>query len=374
MAPRQVLLAIPHNRGILEGISRYLASHERWRLDLVPDWARRVPRAGWADWPGDGVIAQPLTRASLRALCSRPVPVVDVSDEAWGGPAPAVHADNRAIGALAAEHFLRRGFRHFLFCGDLRHPWAAGRWEGFAAALRDAGAGAALGDLGQIAGPHEPVVQRWLTAAPPPLAVLAACDAVARQIARTCVESGLRIPTDVAVLGVDNQSVDYDLDLVPLSSVDPNFVRIGYEAAATLAAWMAGRPPARPEVVVPPAGVVTRQSTDLLAVRDPLVRDALQHIRRRFHEPISVEGVADRVGLSRRTLDRRFEQALGQSPARVILRVRLEEARRLLRDGAITVARVALLAGFRDQRRLDECFRREFGTTPIAYRRQCALR
>jgi LacI family transcriptional regulator len=190
------------------------------------------------------------------------------------------------------------------------------------------------------------------------------------QVAEACRQVGLRVPEDVALLGVDDDELDCELTRPRLSSVIVPAERIGYEAAALLDRLLAGeRPPAEP-ILLPPTGVATRRSTEMLALADREVVAAVRFIREHAHLPLRVRDVLREVAVGRRTIERRCHKALGWGLGEEIRRVHLERARRLLARTELPMKAVAQQAGFSDFRHLAVVFRQELGLSPTAYRRQ----
>jgi LacI family transcriptional regulator len=168
---------------------------------------------------------------------------------------------------------------------------------------------------------------------------------------------------------VDNDSLLCDLASPPLSSVAFNAERGGYEAAALLDRMMSGRVKKPTRIVVEPLYVVSRHSTDVLALDDPDVNTAMRFIRNHAGERIRVRDVAACVGLSRRTLEVRFQKALGRSLNAEIQRVRLEKAKIMLAETEWPLAKVAASTGYTDASYLHQIFKRQLGMTPAKYRR-----
>ncbi len=172
----------------------------------------------------------------------------------------------------------------------------------------------------------------------------------------------------MAVLGVDNDEILCDLAEPPLSSVVPNTRRIGYEAAAMLTRLMAGEPAPPGAILIEPLAVVTRQSTDILAVGDRDVATAIRYIREHACEGISVNDVLAEVPLSRSVLERRFTRILGHSPKEEISRVRLRRIKQLLAETDLQLARIASMTGFEHSEYLSVMFKSKTGETPGEYR------
>jgi len=213
-------------------------------------------------------------------------------------------------------------------------------------------------------------VQRWLTALPKPVAILASNDVPARHLADACLALGLVVPEEVAILGVDNDESECQLSRPPLSSIAVAGERIGFEAASMLDDLICGRRRAVTTIWVPPVRVETRQSTDTLAIDDPLVASALALIRTHFAEGCSVGFLADRLATSRRTLERSFRSHLSRSVLDEIRRVRIERVRELLSETSLPMPLIAARTGFGNARRLAVVFRQVTGTTPTRFRRR----
>lgn len=375
MHRKRVALAIPYNREILRGIGQYLTTHERWRIDWVDNWAMSILPKQWRDWPGDGAIIQMLTPEVQANSSDGRRPVVNVSDGACEA-IPTVQSDNKAIGALGAEHFLERGFRNLAFCGDMRADYAQLRWEGFAATGKKADAHVTLLDSIQAdvldMDPARKHLAEQLAELDKPVGVMCGNDIQAHIVARTCLEAEALVPEQVAILGVDNDELTCDLDCVPLSSVIPDRARIGYLAAEMLDKMMRGKTPRKTHIQVPPAGIAERRSTDILAVGDEDVVAALNTIRSNISGDLSPMDLARQVGLSRRSLDRKFMATIHRTVAEEILLRRLQLARELLRQTRLQMAEVAERTGFTSINHFGQCFRRRYGQSPSNYRKQFA--
>jgi LacI family transcriptional regulator len=211
-------------------------------------------------------------------------------------------------------------------------------------------------------------VQRWVQRLPKPVGIFASTDIWGVQLAEVCRQTGLRVPEDVALVGVDNDDLLCEVARPSLSSIALPTERIGFEAAALLDRILAReRPSLRPRLL-PPIGVVARQSSDVLALDDPEVAAAVRFIREHSHTSIGVKDVLRAVTISRRSLERRFQAALDRTVWEEIRRAHLERAKSLLAGTAMPMWAVAEQAGFSDPRQLSVVFRQETGLTPTAYR------
>ena len=373
--PKVALLVETSNayaRGLLAGIEGYILEHGPWsvylgehgRGDRPPDWL--------AKWDGDGIIARIENRRISGALQKMRVPIVDLSAAQLLPAAPIVTTDNAAIARLAVQHFTERGFRHFAYCGDGHFAWSVARGEYFSLFARSAGHPCAVyapaGPRGNSDTETDDIA-RWLRALPKPVAVFACYDAVGQRVLDACRRAGMAVPEEVAVLGVDNDELLCALS-PPLSSIKLNTHRTGWQAAAVLALMMEGETvPTEPQRI-PPIGIVTRQSTDVLAVDDPLIARALLYIREHACEDIGVKDVLRHCPMARRTLEARLKTLLGRSPNEEILRVRLNRVKELLTGTELTLAEIADRAGFRHTEYLSVVFKRETGQPPSVYRHE----
>ena len=374
--PKVALLVETSNayaRGLLAGIEDYLRAHgpwsvylgERGRGDRPPDWL--------AKWDGDGIIARVENRRIAGALAALRVPVVDLSAARLLPRAPVVTTDNAAIARLAVQHFMERGFRQFAYCGEAHFAWSVARGEYFSLLVRGHGhTCATYAPPGpRVSGDAEvDALARWLRALPKPAAVFACYDARGQCVLDACRRAGLAVPEEVAVLGVDNDELLCALTPPPLSSIRLNVQRTGWQAAALLALMMAGGKVPADTQFVPPLGVVTRQSTDVLAVEDPPVARALHYIREHGCEGIGVSDVLRHCPMARRTLEARLKALLGRTPREEIARVQMNRVKELLAGTDLALAEIAGRAGFRHTEYLSVVFKRETGVTPGEYRRQ----
>ena len=176
------------------------------------------------------------------------------------------------------------------------------------------------------------------------------------------------MPEEVAVIGVDNAETFCELCDPPLSSVVPDAERIGFEAAALLDRLMAGDVPNNPDRRIPPVGVITRQSTDTLAMDDPLIARAARFIREHACQGIGVSDVLAALPVSRSVLERGFRRRLGHSPQEEIRPVRLRRIQRLLTETDWPLARIAEMTGYEHPEYMMVQFKRVVGETPSEWR------
>jgi LacI family transcriptional regulator len=363
-----------YGRDLLYGVRDWMREGERWAIRFT-EQGRRAPLPTWLkDWQGDGIIARVDSPQIAAALRRTRLPVVDVSAERFSSEFSRVSIDNGAVARLAAEHLEAKGFSDFAYCGDRRFLWSRQRGVEFRRCLAEKGRRCV--DFGEPAGTAKPgsdaeirAIARWLKGLPKPVGVFACYDGRALQVLEACQLLGLQVPDQVAVLGVDNDELVCELANPPLSSVQPNARRSGYEAAALLARLMGGEKKAvAPTHQVQPVRVVERQSTDVVAVADVKVAAALKFIRLHACEGMDVGDVLRAVPMSRTRLEQKFKALLGHSPHRQLVQQRIARAKHLLAESKIAISEVAEQAGFDNASYLSVAFRRETGLSPFAYR------
>ena len=292
---------------------------------------------------------------------------------------PYVGTDNMAVSRLAADHLLERGFVHFAYCGYSPTPvngCSKKREDGFREAIVQAGYTCAVHNVPDTASDtwerlYDELAQ-WLIGLPRPLGLMTCNDSRAFQIVEACRKAGLRVPEDVAVVGVDNEEAICPFTDPPLTSVDQGAQQTGYEAAQLLDQWMDGEAVASGKRLVSPVGIVGRGSTEVLAVEDRDVAAALGFIREHACEGIGVDDVSKATTSTNATLRRRFKAVLGRTVHEEIQRVRLERAKRLLVSTDWTFQQIAKQSGFCSAQHMSTRIREATGHTPRQYRQRYA--
>jgi LacI family transcriptional regulator len=378
-------------RDVLRGVLAYRLTRPRWRV-FVGEPAREVRQIKPYAHGADGLITVLSDLAWEKQASRLPMPVVNVANFCQEMLVPRVTCDDVAVGQLGAQHLISRGFVHLGFALK-RGFHARQRRYGFEGAARRAGRralrlvaeGYAEYDLRKSpprSAQHVSYFKTFwwradkasLRDLPVPVGIMAEGDNAAAQFMESCRSEGLAVPQQVGILGVSNDDL-YCESLQPqLTSVDVNGRRIGFEAAGLLDRLLAGASRPRRPILIPPKGVVVRESTDTVAVEDNELAVAMRYIQDHACGPIQLEEVARHAGLSARTLQRRLRKHFGHTAHKEIQRHRFERARQLLAQTDLKVVDVAHRSGYRHFRHFIGAFGRQVGMTPSEYRRRSRLR
>jgi LacI family transcriptional regulator len=361
-----------YGREILKGIARFRNTHDPWSVYLDERELNTPPPEWLLDWDGDGVICRSTTPELAEGLRSKGLAVVDLNDRHGDLGFPRVSSDMVAIGKTAAWHLLDRDFSSIAYCGFEGEPWCDSRLAGLQEVVTPVSVfRTSWRGLREHAWKEEQnLICEWLRDLPRPLGVIACNDIRGHHVLDACKTLGLSVPEEVAVIGVDNASTFCALCDPPLSSVVPDAEGIGYRAATLLDQAMRGIPIETSTISMGPKGVVVRESTDSVAISDPVVARACRFIRENSSQGIGVQHVLSWVGVSRSTLERRFRSALGCSPHDEMIRSRIARVKVLLRDTHRSIRQIAEDAGFEHPEYLMVQFKRETGKTPTQWRLQ----
>ncbi|MCH8476042.1 MAG: substrate-binding domain-containing protein [Opitutales bacterium] len=363
------------HREIILGISQQQEQRGPW--DLVRTRSRNLEHMlSFHQW--DGIIAHVADSGLAERLRKLPVPVVNISRKLPETGLPTISTDNRAIGKAAATYFLDKGFLHFAFLEMPDAFFSRERMEGFTTTLKAAGftpfalTKAALKPI--PAGDRVPEAREawisWLEETEKPVAVFAATDSFAARVNEFCREAGYAVPGKIAILGCDNEPITCLLNHPPRSSIDLGARLLGQRAAELLDQLMAGKPQPANLRDTPPGPVITRQSTDILAVDDPVVREVIRFVEKNLRQPLQVEDLCRAAGLSRRPLEIRLRKQLNRTPLALIHFIRLARARELLVSTHQTIQEIAEHCGYRNAEVFSKTFRQNYGCPPGHYRRE----
>jgi len=366
-----------YGREILLGIGRYLTLHGPWSI-FTHERGQNDPDPPWlASWEGDGIITRSLDFGLCRGAFQRGITVVSLRHLFEQPEFPTVFPDQRLIGQRVAEHFVTRGFRHFGYCGVAGNKlWERWRHESFYNVINANGGDCAeykptyMADAEKNWEREQAAMIAWLKKLPKPAGIMTAHDTQGVQLLDACRRAGIRVPDEVAVVSVDNDPVACGLASPPLSSLDQNARTLGFEAAELLARLMRGKKVEVKNYFFEPGEVVTRQSSDVLAVKDPNVSKAIRFIQENAYRDIDGAAVARAGGQSRRALEKKFRAVAGRTPMEEVQTIRLRRIKELLVDTDLVLSDLAEQCGFKYHEYMSRFFKKHTGMTPGAYRRR----
>jgi LacI family transcriptional regulator len=371
---RRVLLALGwYDYRLHRGIEKYAQEHS-WFLSANLAREKIIP---WG-WEGDGILAWLGAWDDLAEFVEREnKPTVDFSFRRPHLHFPRVLEDHAHAAQLVADHFLARGFSNFAFYSDAANWSYDERGRGFIAALRKADRSCdwlkwhespAFGtDREQWKRKRDWLALR-IKKAPKPLALFAANDQHALDVLEAAEKCGVAVPDQVAVVGAENYLLAADAMHTPISSVDTNLEELGYRGAELLDRLMSGKPLPKEPIRIPAAQLIVRKSSDLLAVRHPGVARSLRFIWEHCQEPISVKDLVGVAAMSRRGLQKAFQDHLSRSPGHELHRVRIERARKLLGESAYKIEALARMCGYQSANSFTIAFKQSTGMSPAQFR------
>lgn len=367
-----------YDRQVIEGIGNYLqAAKVNWDIYLEEDFLCRLQHI--EDWSGDGIIAD-FDDATIRdALKGINKPVIGVGgsyqDESAYPDIPYVATDNVKLVEGAYKHLKNKALERFAFYGiphDDSHCWARERKQAFFQFTQADGYPChyfeglpTTPDTWQYAMNR---LSDWLERLPKPIGIVAVTDSRARHILQACDQTNIAVPDRVSVIGIDNDEIARHLSRISLSSVSQGCVEMGYRAAKLLHNRLTNDSERLPRILVPPMGVIERQSTDFQSLRDPFVIQAMQFIRQNATLGIKVEQVTDYVGMSRSNLEPRFIAERGHTLHVEIHNEKLNRARKLLTTTDRPTKEIAQLCGYPSIQYMYAIFKKHYNQTPKQFR------
>ena len=362
-----VNVGITHLERVVRGIRRYSEANTNWRFLVNPETHGFSPTA-LEDGRGGGVIALANQPDDFHVLKTLDCPVVNISGAAKQSPFPRVRPDYRRIGALAARHLIEKGYRRFGFYG-MAGVWYSSQYHSgfsdeltkrkYSCSLLEASStldGALRWDTGQ----NE--LENWLTSLQPPFAVMSAHDPRAALVIQACDRVGMRVPEDVAVIGVNNDTVACESCQPELTSIERNDTEIGFQAAAMLDTLIRKSPVTEIDLAIPPGRIRERGSTDSLGLDPGDLRNAVKFAKSSFRDPISVSDLVEKSNRSRRWLEEAFSTHLETTPGRFLFQLRIDEAQRLIgKEPELGPGEIARRCGYSGTRQLNAHFQSTFG-------------
>jgi LacI family transcriptional regulator len=292
-------------------------------------------------------------------------------------PDPYLHniiADNPAIGNMAAEHLLERGFCHFGYCGFDNMYWSCVRGKSFSSRISQAGFETHFYKRPKSRDAltwykEEAILAEWLRQLPKPVGIMACNDDRGQHVTEACALAKLSVPYEVAIIGVDNDDQVCDISNPPLSSIELDVENAGFEACKLLDKMISGKKLKPQTFIVRPTRVVTRQSTNIVAIDDVLVSQALNFIEQNAKNPIQVSDVVKALNVSRTVLTDKFMRTLRRSIYSEIKRVRTNAIAHLLLETDLSISDIAFTLGFNKVNHIARYFKQTTGLSPLEYRK-----
>ena len=380
---KKVLLLVEsstaYGRKISDGVSQYVREHGRWTLHIEDRGLFCIPTPLKNGWNGDGIIARTSGKAIQRALSRCRCPIVELLGDVNGENSVDVTADTLGGIELCIDHYLKKRIPSIGFYAFGWNWWIEKRKKLFLEITLQKGIDAHcfVDSSSQKSDPqpqwddkYEPPLKKWIRRLPFRTGIIAANDYQAMRLLNVCQRSGIKVPEQIAILGVDNDEHLCNLVTPPLSSLDQDAEMVGYQAAELLDLKMNRRKLPLTPIIIPPKGIVSRRSSELTAIDDEDVAAALHYIAEEAVHGIGIDDVIRHVGLSKSTLLRRFQKELHRSPKEEIIRVRFDHAKNLLANSGLTVHAVALRCGFASVEYFTTAFKSYTGQTPACYRQE----
>ena len=364
-----------YGRDIIRGVTRYATEqsgtwyvqfHDRGSGEKPPNWLEH--------WVGDGIITRSSSKRMEKIIREHGVPFVELCGTS---SIPEVVCDDKKNGQMAAEHFFSRGFRNFAYFGIGNSWWVRWRQDNFLHAVKSYGMACqcfiqksnSRSLFSSWDKTNEDKLIQWIRELPKPTGLYCASEINALVIVDVCRKAGIKIPHEIAVLGVDNDETICSLSDPQISSIETNGFQVGYKAAWLLHQRMQGtRCVVKTPILIPPLRVVTRHSTDLIAIEDEDVAAAIHFIRMNATSGITVTDVENHVSISHTTLFRKFLRYLGHSPEREIINVRILQAKQLLCETNLSLDHISSQVGITPTSYFVRVFKRETGETPQRFR------
>ena len=350
-----------YGRGLLRGIARYSNIKGPWTFyDEPGDEYRQIPNL--KNFKADGIIARLSQKTSLKKLESTGLSVIAIGLRKPIAGLANIEPDSEKIGKMAAEYFLRKNFINFAYCGIADMKGSQDRRNAFKKIIEAAGYKTnvyeiPLAKLNTSWDQQQQKMADWLKSLPKPVAIMAYNDDHGRRIITACSTSDIKIPYEVAILGVDNDSLVCDLTTPPLSSINLNLEKAGFEAAELLDNMISKKKIDSNKIIVNPTHIVTRQSTDILAVSHKQVATAIKFIRDNAKKDLQVDDVVDATLLSKRGLQRAFKVCMGHSIHNEISHARSEQLTTLITETDLPLYEIAKILNFGSISRISRFFK-----------------
>lgn len=373
-----------YSKSLLRGITKYSQEHGPWVFCRMPTFYRESYGIDgilkWAkEWGANGIIGQLYNDPDIEKIIKAGIPLIAEDFKERFSNIPNITGAYNETGKIAAEYFLKKGFKNFAFYGFKNIVWSRERSDGFENRVRQSGYKVHYFEHKKSRSRelwyYKPSsLSLWLHSLPKPIALMACDDSQGQHITEACKHIGIRIPEEVAVLGVDNDETICNLSDPPLSSIELDSEKGGYEAAKLMELLISNRKREYHDILVKPTNIITRQSTDIYATSDFYISSTLKYIHQNIDKNLKVENVLKQIPLSRRSLEKRFQHITGFPVYKYIYNLRIEKFAEKLLETNNTIFEIALETGFSDGKNVSRQFKQIKGCTPIEYRKRYLIK
>jgi LacI family transcriptional regulator len=373
-----------NGKNLLSGIAKYAKENGPWEFCRIPSSYQETRGINhllpWAkEWGANGVIGQFYQAEHASLFLQEGIAVIAQDFRQRLPNVTNISGDYHATGEMGAAYFLKKGFQHFAFYGFSDVVWSHERAGGFEKAVAQKGYKVHFFYNSASRPPQLwPSIctdlSQWLKALPKPVAVMACNDNQGQLVIQACQQSGIRVPQEVAVLGVDNDDMVCGLSATGLSSICLDMEKAGYEVAALLDKMVVGKVEKSNDIIVKPTQIISRQSTDIYATADSNISSTLRYIHQNIDDKLTVEKILSQVPLSRSVLEKRFQQTTGLPVYKYIHHLRVEKFTKELLETNKSIFEIALELGFEDSKNIARSFKKIKGCTPIEYRQKYQLK
>jgi LacI family transcriptional regulator len=372
-----------YGRALLRGITRYSQVHGPWTFCKMPSFVREKYGIEGIlkfarEWGADGIVAQLYNTQEIQKLIDSGIHIIAQDFKERFTEIPNITSDYQKTGAMAAEYYLSKGYQSFAFYGFKEFVWSRERALGYSTRIKDAGYVVhqfhnTQHKKHQLWYYSQSPLSEWLMNLPKPVALFSCDDNQASHIAEACKISGIRVPDDVAILGVDNDEMVCNMSNPPTSSIVLDTENAGYKVAKLIEAMILKTDGPYEDIYVEATTIISRQSTDIFAVNDPDVLKALQYIRKSVSGKLQVADVVKKIALSRRALEKRFVTIIGRSIYQEILFRKMERAAQLILQTRYNMNEIAYQCGFEDDKNFSRMFQKFHKVTPLQYRKKYSI-
>lgn len=358
-------------RQLVTGISRFGNSQGGWRFYQVPqevynkvDYMSNVISmvknlkidAIFGQWHGIDV-----SRAKQLGI---PIFLYQRADKIFDFPI--VRCDNEAVGKMAADYLTGLGIENIAFCGIKGVVWSSERMEAFKASV----GGSMIGEyLSKDEETDWLLLRDWLVKLPKPVAIFACNDVMAKTLIEVCLSSGMKVPQEVAVLGVDDDSFICNITTPTISTVKLDFEGIGYKVGSKIEQAILSGEYEEDVILHEPVRIIERESTPPLQIKDPYVRKVLDFLQKHYTEDISISDAIRDIPLSRRSVEIRFRKEMsGRTMLHTLTELRIEKMKEILERSDEQIYNAAMMSGFNESTNINRVFKASTGYSPREYR------